>query len=185
LGDPVMRILVLLSTAFNIAFTGPVVVGLPWLVQVRFGGDAALLGLLFAAFGGGSLVGVVLAGVLPRTRHLGGLVLGIATLLGVGLAGIGLASAPMVGIICLLIGCGTGYINVSIITWTQLRTEPHLLGRTMSFLMLGAVVGAPLSLAAAGAVVDIDATALFVGAGVMLLATALAGFATSLPRRMV
>jgi hypothetical protein len=42
-----------------------------------------------------------------------------------------------------------------------------------------------LSLAAAGAVVDIDATALFVGAGVMLLATALAGFATSLPRRMV
>jgi hypothetical protein len=91
----------------------------------------------------------------------------------------------MVGVICLLIGCGTGYINVSIITWTQLRTEPHLLGRTMSFLMLGSVVGAPLSLAIAGAVVDVDATALFVGAGVMVLATAIAGFATSLPRRMV
>ena len=185
MGDPVMRMLVLLSTAFNLAFTGPVVVGLPWLVQVRFGGDAALLGLLFAAFGGGSLVGVVLAGVLPRTHRLGGLVLGIATLLGMGLAGIGLASAPMVGVICLLIGCGTGYINVSIITWTQLRTEPHLLGRTMSFLMLGSVVGAPLSLAVAGAAVDVNATALFVGAGVMVLATAIAGFATSLSRRMV
>jgi hypothetical protein len=51
--------------------------------------------------------------------------------------------------------------------------------------MLGSVVGAPLSLAIAGAVVDVNATALFVGAGVMVLATAIAGFATSLPRRMV
>jgi hypothetical protein len=185
MGDPVMRILVLLSTAFNLAFTGPVVVGLPWLVQVRFGGDAALLGLLFAAFGGGSLVGILLAGAFQRSRGLGGIVLVVATFLGVGIAAIGLASAPVVGVILLLIGGGVGYLNVSIITWTQARTEPHLLGRTMSFLMLGSVVGAPLSLAVAGAVVDAEATALFVGAGALIIATALAGFATSLPRRMV
>ena len=41
LGDPMMRMIVLLSTAFNVAFTGPIVVGLPWLVQVRFLGDSA------------------------------------------------------------------------------------------------------------------------------------------------
>lgn len=185
MGDPVMRMLVLLSTSFNLAFTGPVVVGLPWLVQVRFGGDAAMLGVLFAAFGGGSLIGVTLAGILPRRRGLGGLVLGIAGSLGVGIAAIGYAPPPVVGAILLLIGCGTGYLNISIITWTQLRTEPHLLGRTMSFLMLGAVVGAPLSLAIAGAAVDVDATALFVGTGGLMIATALAGLATSLPRRMV
>lgn len=52
LGDPAMRMLVLLSTAFNLAFTGPVAVGLPWLAQVRFGGDAVMFGLLLAAFGG-------------------------------------------------------------------------------------------------------------------------------------
>ena len=51
--------------------------------------------------------------------------------------------------------------------------------------MLGSVVGAPLSLAIAGAVVDVEATALFVGAGLLIIATALAGFSTSLPRRMV
>jgi len=185
MGDPVLRMLVLLSTAFNVAFTGPVVVGLPWLVQGRFGGDAAMLGLLFAAFGGGSLVGILLVGMVPRTRGLGGLLLVIAMLLGVGLATIGVAPPLVVSLVCLLIGCGTGYLNVSIITWTQARTEPHLLGRTMSFLMLGSVVGAPLSLAVAGAVVDINATALFVGAGALVMATALAGFATSLPRRMV
>ncbi len=185
MGDPVLRMLVLLSTSFNLAFTGPVVVGLPWLVQVRFGGDAAMLGLLFAAFGGGSLIGILLVGTVQRKRGLGRLLIAIATLLGVGLAAIGLAPAPVVGVICFLMGGGTGYLNVSIITWTQARTEPRLLGRTMSFLMLGSVVGAPLSLAIAGVVVDIEATALFIGAGGLVIATALAGLATSLPRRMV
>lgn len=83
-----------------------------------------------------------------------------------------------------LIGCGTGYLNVSIISWTQARTEPKLLGRTMSILMLGSVVGAQVSLAVAGALVDINATARFLGAGVLILATALAGLASSLHRRM-
>lgn len=184
LGDPVMRMIVLLSTAFNLAFTGPVVVGLPWLVQVRFGGDALMLGLLFAAFGGGSLIGVVLAGSAPRTRSLGGLLLAVATVLGVGLGAIGLAPAPVVGAILIVIGGGTGYLNVSIVAWTQARTEPQLLGRTMSFLMLGSVVGAPLSLAIAGAVIDIDASALFLAAGGLIVATALAGLGSGLPRRM-
>jgi MFS family permease len=83
MGDPVMRMLVLLSTAFNLAFTGPVVVGLPWLVQVRFAGDAALLGLLYAAFGAGSLAGVVLGGTVPRTRNLGAVLFPIVTVLGI------------------------------------------------------------------------------------------------------
>ncbi len=70
LGDPVMRSIVILSTATNLAFTGPTVVGLPWLVLVHFGADALALGLLFAAFGAGSLVGVLVAGSLPRPAAL-------------------------------------------------------------------------------------------------------------------
>ena len=185
MGDPVMRILVLLSTAFNVAFTGPVVVGLPWLVQFRFGGDAATLGVLLGAFGGGSLIGVALAAIAPRKRGLGSLVLTVAMGLGVGLAAIGLSPVPVVGAILLVIGAGAGYLNVSLVAWAQARTEPHLLGRTMSFLMLGSVVGAPLSLAVAGAVVDINATALFIGAGGLIVATVLAGLAARVHRRMV
>lgn len=153
-GDPVTRMLVLLSTAFNLAFTGPVVVGLPWLVQVRFGGDPAMLGVWVAA------------------------------LLGVELAAIGLLPAPAVGVLLMLIGGGAGYLNIAIITWAQARTEPRLLGRTMSFLMLGSVVGAPVSLAIAGVLVDLDATALFLGAGALIVVTAMAGLASGLPRRM-
>jgi len=185
MGDPVMRMLVLLSTAFNFAFNGPVVVGLPWLVQVRFAGDAAMLGLLFAAFGAGSLIGVVLAGTVRRTRSLGGLLIAVAIALGVELGAIGLAPAPVVGAILFAIGIGLGYINVSIISWAQARAEPHLLGRTMSFLMLGSVVAAPLSLAIAGVAVDVNATALFVAAGCLVVATALAGWATGFQRGMV
>ena len=40
-----------------------------------------------------------------------------------------------------------------------------MLGRTMSFLMLGSVVAAPLSLAIAAVIVDTHATALFLAAG--------------------
>jgi predicted MFS family arabinose efflux permease len=184
LGDPALRVLVILSTAFNVAFTGPIVVGLPWLVRVRFGGDAAMLGLLLAAFGGGAVIGIVLAGSLPRPKSLGALVLGIAVGLGVGLAAIGLAPWQADLAISLVVGAGVGYLNVSIITWTQARTEPALLGRTMSFLMLGSVVAAPLSLAAAGVLVDANATAMFLAAGGLVVAVCIAGLATGLQHRM-
>ena len=184
LADPALRVLVVLSAAFNMAFTGPVVVGLPWLVRVRFEGDASLLGLLLAAFGAGSVIGIALVGSLPRPRSLGGLVLGAGAGLGIGLGALGLVPWQAGLAILLLEGVGVGYLNVSIISWTQARTEPHLLGRTMSFLMLGSVVAAPLSLALAGLLVDASATAMFVLAGGLVLAVCVAGWASGLARRM-
>jgi len=184
LGDPALRALVILSTAFNLAFTGPVAVGVPWLVRTRFEGDASMLGLLLAAFGAGSVVGTVLVGSLPRPRTLGSLVLGLAAGLGIGLAAIGLAPWQASLVILALQGAAIGYVDVSIISWTQARTEPHLLGRTMSFLMLGSVVAAPLSLALAGLLVDASATAMFVLAGGLVLAVCMAGLASGLSRRM-
>ena len=130
------------------------------------------------------MIGIVLVGSLPRPRSLGGLVLGIATGLGIGLAAIGVAPWQVGLAILLLVGAGVGYLNVSIISWTQARTEPHLLGRTMSFLMLGSVVAAPLSLALAGLLVDISATAMFVLAGGLVVAVCVAGWRNGLARRM-
>jgi predicted MFS family arabinose efflux permease len=184
-GDPIMRTLVLLATAFNIAFTGPIVVGLPWLVQVRFVSDATLLGLFYAAFGGGSFIGVLVAGARSRTTGLGGVLLAIALVLGLAVGAIGFSPAPVVGLALFVIGVGAGYLNVALVSWVQLRTEPRLLGRTMSFMMFGSVAGAPVSLAIAGVIVDLNATALFVGAAGLMIATVVAGLASGLPRRMV
>jgi MFS family permease len=186
LGDPVMRSIVVLSTAANLAFTGSVVVGLPWLVLVRFGGDALTLGFLFAAYGAGSLVGVLAAGSLPRPRRFGSIVLAFVLLAGVGLGAAGLApSAAMVAVILAVIGALNGWINVVVVAWVQGRTDPEILGRTMSFLMLGSVVAAPLSLAIAAIVVDTNATALFLAAGALVIASAAVALANGLQRRMV
>ncbi|MFL5681774.1 MAG: MFS transporter [Chloroflexota bacterium] len=186
LGDPVMRSIVILSTAANLAFTGSVVVGLPWLVLVRFGGDALTLGFLFAAYGAGSLVGVLAAGSLPHPRRFGSIVLAFVLLAGVGLGAVGLApSAAVVAVILTAIGALNGWINVVVVAWVQGRTDPDVLGRTMSFLMLGSVVAAPLSLAIAAIVVDTNATALFLAAGALVIASAAVALANGLQRRMV
>jgi predicted MFS family arabinose efflux permease len=186
LGDPVMRSIVVLSTAANLAFTGATVVGLPWLALVRFGADAASLGLLFAAFGAGSLAGVVAAGSLPHPRRFGAIVLGFVLIMGIGLAAIGLApTLPVAGAILVGIGAMNGWVNIVVIAWVQAKTDPVMLGRTMSFLMLGSVVAAPLSLALAAVIVDTNATALFLAAGLLVIASAAVALASGLHRRMV
>jgi MFS family permease len=186
LGDPVMRSIVIVSTAANLAFTGQRVVGLPWLVLVHFGADASALGLLYAAWGAGSVGGVLAAGSLKRPRRFGSVVIGLLSAMGIGLAAIGLApSLALIGVIALGLGATNGYINVVVIAWVQDRTDPAMLGRTMSFLMLGSVVAAPLSLAIAAVVVDTHATALFIGAGLLLVASGGIAFASGLQRKMV
>lgn len=185
LGDPVMRSIVILSTALNLAFTGPLVVGLPWLALISFDGDALSLGLLLAAFGAGSLVGVLLAGSLPRPRRFGSIVMTLAVLMGVGLGAIGLAPSPVVaGLVLLVIGTMNGYVNITVIAWVQGRTDPAMLGRTMSFLMLGSVVAAPLSLAVAAVVVDSHAMGMFLVAGLLVVGATLVAIASGLPRLM-
>jgi predicted MFS family arabinose efflux permease len=186
LGDPVMRSIVVVSTATNLAFTGPTVIGLPWLVLVHFGSDAFALGLLFAAFGAGSLGGVLVAGSTPHPRHFGSIVLGLVLAMGLGLAAVGLApSLPIVGVIALCVGAMNGYVGVVVIAWVQGRTDPAMLGRTMSFMMLGSVVAAPLSLALAGIVVDTHAGPMFVAAGLLVVGSGIVAFASGLQRRMI
>jgi MFS family permease len=186
LGDPVMRSIVILSLATNFAFNGPFVIGLPWLVLIHFGADSLALGLVFAAFGLGSLAGVLVAGSLPRPRRFGTIVLAMILVMGIGLMAFGFASSvAALALIALLTGALNGYVNIVVIAWVQGRTEPEMLGRTMSFLMLGSAVALPLSLAVAGAVVDVYATAMFLLAGLLVIGAGALGIASGLPRRMV
>ena len=105
---------------------------------------------------------------------------------GVGLGAIGLApSAAIVALILAVIGALNGWVNVVVIAWVQGRTDPEILGRTMSFLMLGSVVAAPLSLALAAVIVDTNATALFLASAALVIASAAIALANGLQRRMV
>jgi MFS family permease len=168
--QPTLRAVLVVSLTLNVALNGPVSVGLPWLAANRFSGGPATLGYLFAAWGGGALLGALAAGTLPEPRRLGLAVAVVAGSIGPVFAGVGLAPAvlPAVG---LMIGLGLaiGWLNVVAITWIQRSVDPAMLGRVMSLVMLGSVGLTPLSYAVAGAIVDTWATAMFVAAGAVIL----------------
>jgi len=184
--DPPVRSMVLLTAAFNFAFTGPISVGLAFLADHRFEGGSAAFGLLFSAFGAGAVIGAIAAGSL-RPRRLGLVVMVIAIVLGIGLALIGLApSLPVALAIIAVMGVLIGFINVQAIAWLQSRIAHELRGRVMSLVTLGSVGLAPVSLAIAGVLVDLGAVTLaFVAAGVVVIIAAVAGIAWGVPTQMV
>jgi MFS family permease len=184
--DPAVRSLILLSAAFNFAFTGPLSVGLPFLADHSLGGGSATFGILLSAFGAGALLGAVLAGSIHRVPHLGTIVLAIAVFLGVALGLIGVApSVPIAFALLAAIGIGAGFLNVHVVSWLQGRTAPDMRGRVMSMVMLGSIGLAPFSYALAGLVLDLGAsTVMFAVAGAIVAVAALLGFASGVAGRM-
>jgi MFS family permease len=184
--DPAVRGTLILIAAFNLAFTGPVSVGLAWLAEERFAGGSAAFGLLFSAWGGGALLGAIIGGSIRRISRFGTVLLACSLILGVGLALIGLAPNVAVALaIVAPMGILVGTINVQYISWLQRRVAEELRGRVMSLVMLASIGLAPVSLAAAGALVDLGAaTLMYAVAGGIVIVAALAGFAGGVPAHM-
>jgi MFS family permease len=184
--DPPVRALVFLTAALNFAFTGPVSVGLPYLADTRFDGGPVALGLMFSAFGAGAVAGALLAGSLRHVPRLGIVILAIAVALGIGEALVGLAPSVWAALpIGAFIGVGIGFLNVRVVAWLQARTPAGMRGRVMSLIMLSGVGLAPFSLAIAGAIIDVGAATLaFAVGGGIIVAAALAGMASDVPRQM-
>jgi MFS family permease len=184
--DPAVRSLILLTAAFNFAFTGPLSVGLPFLAGHTLGGGSATFGILLSAFGAGSLLGALGAGTISRVPHLGTIVLGVAVGLGLGLAFIGVApNVPVAFGVLAAMGVGVGFINVHVISWLQGRTAEEMRGRVMSMVMLGSVGLAPVSYALAGLIVDVGPVPVMFGAaGAIVVAASLLGFAWGVAGRM-
>jgi len=184
--DPAVRGTVVLIAAVNLAFTGPTSVGLAWLADNRFEGGSAAFGLLFAAWGGGALIGSVIGGSVTRVPRFGTVMLLVACVIGVAFALVGLA--PNVAVALAIIGPMAvliGFINVQYIAWLQRRVAEDVRGRVMSLVMLGSIGLAPVSLAIAGALVDLGAaTFMYAAAGGIVVAAALVGFAWGVPAHM-
>jgi MFS family permease len=184
--DPPVRSLLLLVAAFNFAFNGPLLVGLPYLADARFESGAAAFGVMLSAYGAGALGGAVLAGSLRHVPRLGLVTLVTAAAMGVSLAVVGnvpnfILAAAAIG----AIGLGAGFINVRVIAWLQARAPEAMRGRVMSLLMLGAVGLAPVSLAISGAIIDFGAVSLmFTVAAAIIVAAAAAGVFAGVPSQM-
>jgi len=184
--DPAVRSLILLVAALNFAFTGPLLVGLPYVATTRFEGGAAAFGIIISAYGAGALAGALLAGSLRQVPRLGLITLVTAAAMGVGLALVGIAPSVILAVAAMsAMGLGAGFINVRVVAWLQARTPEAMRGRVMSVLLLGAISLAPISLAISGAIIDFGAVSLmFIVAGAIVVAAALAGLFAGVPARM-
>lgn len=184
LRDPAIRTTMLLTAAFNLAFTGPILVGLPWAARDHWGGSA-VFGFLISGFGGGALVGAITAGSIGRVRRLGTATVIIGVVLGIALAALGFVpNAAVAFVVLLAMALGVGFINVRLIAWLQARVPDTMRGRIISLVSFGSVSLTPLSLALAGVVVDVAAPAMFAVAGAIVVAASLAGVAWGLPAHM-
>ena len=177
LKTPVLPIVMIMSMAVNFLITGPIEVGLPLLAFSRLPEGAAAFGLILAAFGGGSLLGMIGATVLPKPSpaRFGTVTLGLMGVAGLAFAALAFITTTLGAIVvAAIVGAAIGYTNVSFITWVQLRIPRQLMGRVMSFLMFGSLALVPISIAIAGVLVEInlDGVLLIAGLGMALLAVA-------------
>ena len=165
--DKGLRILFFVITAVNFLVIGPILVGIPVLADTRFVDGAMAFGIIMSAFGGGNLLGTILAGTLPPIRiRLLGLLLGIP---GIGMAIIGVSSSVIViSILCLVMGIANGYVTIIFITWLQKRTPKKYLGRVMSVMIFFVIGLNPISMAVSGFLSNFNLTYTFVISGVLM-----------------
>ena len=169
--DPVLRTILILVAAIDFAAVGPITVGLAALADARFFGGAAAFGAMMSAWGGGTFLGSIIAGIMGRPRRRGYWVIAVGAIFGVGLSALSWAPLLVIAVVVIgLMGIGGGLINVMMFSWLQGRTESRLIGRVMSLVMFASQGLAPFSFLLAGLLVDVSLAWMYVGAGVVMLA---------------
>ncbi|MFC0168711.1 MFS transporter [Pseudoduganella danionis] len=152
---------------------GSMQVALPVLASDVLHGASAL-GLLLAANGAGTLLGMGAAaaiGARLRLVSFGAMILLMDALAGVLVMGLGAAyNAWLAGALLLLLGVLSGYVQINVFTWIQRRVPPQMMGRAMSIFMFIFMGLAPISAAATGWLLKlISLSQLFVGGGIILV----------------
>jgi len=159
--DYQVRLLIIFLAAIMLLINGPFVVVIPVLSATRFVGGAAAFGIIMSAFGGGALLGMILAGVLPKlpTRYTISIILVVISSLGIAWALLGLVTSTLLAaLLALAMGTANGYIEIVLITWVQKRTPAQMQGRMMSLAMFVTMGLTPVSTPIAGALVKLNPT---------------------------
>ncbi len=168
--DAFIRFVLVMMACGGLIFTGTLMVGIPVLATSRLAGGASTFGILMSAFAGGSLLGILAAGGLPKpdAARLKGLLVALNLLFALGwIALIGVTSVALAAVVMLLVGLGSGYQMITFFTALQRRVPRHLLGRLMSMVLLFNIGLTPLSQALAGVVIRWSLTGLFGLTGVL------------------
>jgi MFS family permease len=175
--DVPLRAFFFVVAAVTFFFNGPFNIGIPLLADTRFPEGAVAYGAMLSAWGLGSLIGMALAGMLPRPneKYMGTVLLGLVSVMGIGLAFLGVSATTLIAsIISLTLGAINGYVNVFFMTWVQSRAPRAFIGRLMSLLMFASTGLFPISMALSGAFSRTGITGLLVAAGAIVTIISLA-----------
>jgi hypothetical protein len=171
----------------NFLIVGPLAVGIPVLADSRLSEGAAALGILSSMFGGGYLIGIMLAGTLPQPQpgRLGAALGIIWSLMGIGVALLGIAqSTPLAAAIILLMSTANGYVSILFMTWLQQRTPDTMQGRMMSVFMFTSMGLQPVGYALAGALIELSMAGLFIAGGIGMTGIVWLSLRSPMLRRM-
>jgi MFS family permease len=172
-GKPAFRAFILAIAVIDFCFAGPIDVGLAWLADNRFVGGATAFGIILSSFGGGAVIGTIIAGTVKFKRR-GLLLASVGALLGIGLGILGIVPNVLSAVLLSVpMGVGVGIFNIVLITWFQKEAPSRMIGRVMSLLMFASVGVMPFSFAISGMLVDIHAPVMFAVAGGLVLFTCL------------
>ena len=173
--DVALRTLMLYWAACAFVVGGIMQVAMPVLADTRLAGGAAL-GLTLGAHGAGTLLGMLLSGMLGKFRigNLGTTLLLIDAALGLVLLPIGLVQATWQAMLLMLpAGVLAGFMQVAVFSWIQQRVPRAMIGRAMSIFMFIFLGVAPLAAALAGLLLNyLSLEELFAGGGLFLLCAA-------------
>ena len=151
LGSPWLWVTITVSALGNVLLAGPYSVAMPFLVKDFLHANVDTLGLIYAIFPIGYILGSLWLGRLRRIRHRGWLAYGGTLAAGLGLALFGLP-LPIVVLLAAALFNGAG-LEVFGLIWTNTMQElvpRDRLGRVASIDMLGSYVLLPIGFAVTG-----------------------------------
>lgn len=176
LKDPALRLMFVIIAVANFCFGGPVGVGIPYLADTRFPEGAAAYGIILSGYAGGNLLGLLVAGALPKPgrRVLEWFMVALFAVFAVGLGAMGWIRLTWLAALDMFVmGALNGYISILLITALQRKTPPEMLGRLMSLILFANMAFMPLSQAATGAALRWNVPAVYLSAAALLLALTL------------
>ncbi len=168
-----LQVALAVTVAANLGSGGLAEVALPALARGPFRAGADGYGLLIAMFGGGALLGTILAGQLGSARRPA--VVGSLAFLA---EAVFMALVPYLGGVLpgaaalLMFGLLNGFGNVTTITVLQRWTPEYLMGRLMGMIMLASFGIFPVSVLLGGIIVHAAGPSVFLRAAAAALALA-------------
>lgn len=175
---PGLRELVLLSAVLSF-FTAPLVILLPFYVEDFLKARPDWYGFILAAFGVGTLLGYLAAGVMPLqgyTRSRALIFFTLVTAVSYGLLGVVIRPMAALGF-AVVGGFATGFVTVNITTLVQVTTPGEIRGRVVGLLAALSSSLTPIAMGLAGLVADLvgqDIPLIYLASGLIMTAAAIA-----------